>query len=244
MAVQVDAVRCGCHLRWYRVSSGLEGVVAATTPLTHVRGEPGELVIVGSQIQELAEHATLEETMLLWNGDLPSAPTFRGALAGARGLPASIVAVLRECAHRHFDVMDALRVAAGMLSMVSDEATGIVARAPTIIASYWRRGQEPLVPRTDLGHAANFRYSGIESTKSVTPEPTCSRKRLSECSRAPVTCRCTHWLDQWRQKRFGCSRCTSQGNGCKPTWSSTRRCCCTASDSTRRCLHPPSSSAA
>jgi citrate synthase len=148
----------------HAVSSGLEEVVAATTRLSHVDGERGELVIAGFKIEDLAEHATFEETTwLLWNGDLPSEPqlhTFREALVSARGLPASTVAALRDCAHRHLDVMDALRVAAGTLSLASDEATGIVARVPTIVASYWRlmRGQEPLVPRTDLGHAANFLY--------------------------------------------------------------------------------------
>jgi citrate synthase len=144
--------------------NGLEGVVAATTRLSHVDGERGELVIAGFQIEELAEHATFEETTwLLWNGDLPSAAqlhTFREALAGARGLPASTVAVLRDCAQVRLDVMDALRVAAGTLSLVSDEPTDIVSRVPTIIASYWRLlyDQSPLAPRTDLGHAANFLY--------------------------------------------------------------------------------------
>src|SRR6476646_8013971 len=37
---------------------------------------------------------------------------------------------------------------------------GILATMPTIVAAYWRllRGQEPLAPREDLGHAANFLY--------------------------------------------------------------------------------------
>lgn len=145
-------------------TSGLEGVVAATTELSHVDGERGELVIAGYPVEQLAEHATFEETTwLLWNGDLPSAPQldrFREALAGARGLPDSTIALLRDCAHRRLDAMDALRVAAGTLSLVSDEATGIVARVPTIVASYWRlrRGQEPIAPTTDLGNAANFLY--------------------------------------------------------------------------------------
>src|SRR5258705_9335774 len=56
--------------------------------------------------------------------------------------------------------MDALRVAAGTLSLESDEATGIVARVPVIVAFYWRlrHGREPIPPRHDLGHAANFLY--------------------------------------------------------------------------------------
>jgi citrate synthase len=146
------------------VSSGLEGVVAATTRLSHVDGERGELVIAGFQVDQLAEHATFEETTwLLWHGDLPSGAqldTFRGALAAVRGIPDATIALLRDCAHGQVDAMDALRIAAGTLSLVSNEASGIVARVPTIVASYWRlrHGQEPLAPRTDLGHAANFLY--------------------------------------------------------------------------------------
>jgi citrate synthase len=56
------------------VNSGLEGVVAAVTRLSHVDGERGELVIGGFPIDELAAHATFEETTwLLWHGELPSA---------------------------------------------------------------------------------------------------------------------------------------------------------------------------
>jgi citrate synthase len=145
-------------------SSGLEGVVAATTGLSHVDGERGELVIAGYRVDELAEFATFEETTwLLWHGDLPSAAeldAFRAELAAARSIPDATVALLRDCARRQVDAMDALRMAAGTLSLVSDEAPGIVARVPTIAASYWRlqHGQEPLAPRTDLGHAANFLY--------------------------------------------------------------------------------------
>ena len=145
-------------------SSGLDGVVAATTQLSLVDGERGELVIAGYRIDDLAEHATFEETTwLLWHGDLPSTEqldAFRGDLAAVRVIPDATLTLLRECAHRDLDVMDALRIAAGTLSLVSDEATGIVARVPTIVAAYWRlrRGQEPVAPRTDLGHAANFLY--------------------------------------------------------------------------------------
>jgi len=54
------------------VSSGLEGIIAASTRLSHVDGERGELIIAGYPVGELAEHATFEETTwLLWHGDLP-----------------------------------------------------------------------------------------------------------------------------------------------------------------------------
>jgi citrate synthase len=52
----------------FMVTPGLEGVVAATTRLSHVDGDRGELVIAGYPVGELAEHATFEETTwLLWH---------------------------------------------------------------------------------------------------------------------------------------------------------------------------------
>ena len=54
-------------------------------------------------------------------------------------------------------------MAAGTLSLDVEHAKedeAIVARCPTIVATYWRlrRGEQPLAPRSDLGHAANFLY--------------------------------------------------------------------------------------
>jgi citrate synthase len=146
------------------MASGLEGVVAATTELSLVDGERGELLIAGYRIDEIAERAAFEETTwLLWHGDLPSLDqleVFRGALARERHISQGTLAVLRDCAKCALDPMDALRVAAGTLSLDTGEPTGIVARFPTIVASYWslRNGREPREPRADLGHAANFLY--------------------------------------------------------------------------------------
>ena len=57
-----------------QVHSGLDGVVAAATALSDVDGERGELTIAGYPLQELAPHATFEETTwLLWHGTLPAA---------------------------------------------------------------------------------------------------------------------------------------------------------------------------
>jgi citrate synthase len=146
------------------VNAGLEGVVAATTRLSQVDGERGELVIAGYGVDDLAEHATFEETTwLLWHGDLPTAAqldTFREALAAARAVPEATLSLLRGCARCHVGPMDALRMAAGTLSLISDDGPGIVARLPTIVAAYWRlqHGQEPIAPRSDLGHAANLLY--------------------------------------------------------------------------------------
>ena len=146
------------------VNVGLEGVVAASTRLSHVDGERGELVIAGFQVDDLAQHATFEETTwLLWHGELPfrrQLEAFRAQLAAERPLPRATVALLEESARLDLDPMDALRIAAGTISIASDDECAIVARFPTIIATFWRlrRGSDPIAPRDDLGHAANFLY--------------------------------------------------------------------------------------
>jgi citrate synthase len=150
------------------VNSGLEGVVAASTSLSHVDGEAGTLVIAGFPVGELAARAAFEETTwLLWHGELPSArelDAFRATLAAARALSPAIIALLRECTRQAIDPMDALRIAAGALSLDADatrgDAVAIVARFPTIVAAFWRLRSrlEPIAPRDDLGHAANFLY--------------------------------------------------------------------------------------
>src|SRR5262245_50180133 len=159
------------------VNSGLEGVVAAATQLSDVDGERGELIIAGYPVGELAGHATFEETTwLLWHGSRPAPgelEAFRAHLAGQRALPPATLALLRECAAARVDPMDALRIAAGTISLAAtgDEALpgAIVARFPTIVSAFWRlgRGADPIAPRADLGHAANFLYM----LNGETPDP-------------------------------------------------------------------------
>src|SRR5947199_10613072 len=143
---------------------GLEGVVAATTRLSHVDGERGELIIAGYPLAELAANATFEQaTWLLWHGQRPSAAELLGfhrELAAKRTLPRAMEALLRECAGAAVEPMDALRIAAGAISLDGDDAPAIVAKIPTIVASFWRlsRGLSPIAPRSDLSHAANYLY--------------------------------------------------------------------------------------
>jgi citrate synthase len=155
------------------VKSGLEGIVAASTSLSHVDGERGELVVAGFPIGELAAHATFEETTwLLWHGVLPTRAQlagFRNQLAERRALPPATLALLGSCRDTSLAPMDALRIAAGTLSLVSDDEIGIVARMPTVVAAYARlqAGQGVLEPRADLHHAANFLYM----LTGTVPEP-------------------------------------------------------------------------
>ncbi|HVZ39738.1 MAG TPA: citrate synthase/methylcitrate synthase [Candidatus Kapabacteria bacterium] len=160
------------------IRPGLEGVVAAETTLSSVDGEAGELIIAGYPVEELAPNATFEETAwLLWNGELPcdeDLEAFAGMLASHRAIPAATLALLREAAANGIPAMDTLRMAAGTLDL--DGAAGastpaaqpavqpavqaamLAARFPSIVAAYWRllRGEEPVAPRGDLGHAANY----------------------------------------------------------------------------------------
>ena len=152
------------------IPPGLEGVVAATTRLSHVDGEAGELIIAGFPIGELAANATFEETTwLLWHGALPTRAeldAFGASVAAQRELPSPTFEILRACAAERVDPMDALRMAIGTVSLVSCDAEVILALAPTIVAAYARLAavKAPIAPRADLGHAANYLYmlDGVE----------------------------------------------------------------------------------
>ncbi|HYG62801.1 MAG TPA: citrate synthase/methylcitrate synthase [Thermoanaerobaculia bacterium] len=148
---------------------GLEGVVAATTRLSSVDGEAGVLLIAGFPVEDLAPVASFEEVVyLLWNGALPrpdELAAFARRMAARRALPGAALDLLRAAAGRRVPVMDALRMAAGTLSLLPgtgedarEDGLLLVAAFPTIVASYWRllNSEEPVEPREDLGHAASF----------------------------------------------------------------------------------------
>jgi citrate synthase len=148
---------------------GLEGIVAAETRLSHIDGQRGELVIAGFPLEELAGRATFEETVyLLWNDQLPTADelaAFAADLRGLRRLPNATTNLLEDVAGKNISPMDALRMAAATLDLDSpvaaeQQALAILARLPTIVATYWRlgNGQEPVAPAAELSHAANYLY--------------------------------------------------------------------------------------
>jgi citrate synthase len=105
------------------IHNGLKGIIAAETSLSMVDGTAGELVIAGFPVAELAMNATFEETAhLLWYGALPDAgelTAFRSDLARKRELPAVAYELLRAAAAKQVDSMDALRMAAGTISLNS-----------------------------------------------------------------------------------------------------------------------------
>ena len=147
---------------------GLAGVIAAQTRLSHVDGQLGELIISGYPVAELAQQAFFEEVVyLLWYDRLPNQDelvTFTSQLTAQRSLPQATLALLEAIAAKNEPPMDALRMAAGTLSLgLVDErqaALALVARLPTIVAAYWRlrNGRSPLAPNPALSHAANYLY--------------------------------------------------------------------------------------
>lgn len=81
---------------------GLEGVVAASTRLSHVDGEAGRLTIAGYAVEDLAPNASFEDVAyLLLQGRLPEPServSFAQDLARRRALPRAAIEVLREAA--------------------------------------------------------------------------------------------------------------------------------------------------
>ena len=150
---------------------GLEGVVVGETRLSRVDGEAGELTIGGFPLDELAPNARFEETLyLLYEDRLPDAEELAGferRLAERRALPDATLDVLRAAADADQGPMDALRMGAASAGLArggsedpETDAIHLIAQFPTIVAAYWRlrKGEEPVEPRPDLGHAANYLY--------------------------------------------------------------------------------------
>jgi citrate synthase len=149
---------------------GLQGVVAAQTRLSRVDGQAGELVIAGYRVDEIAPHAIFEEMVyLLWHDQLPTAKelaVFQAELAALRNLPGVALEALEQAAAKKLPVMDALRMAAGLLSLNADPqdapaaSKALVAAFATIVAAYWRllNGKQPVDPNPELSHAANYLY--------------------------------------------------------------------------------------
>jgi len=150
---------------------GLEGVVAASTALSHVFGEEGKLVYRGYDIHELAGKASFEEVAhLLWIGHLPNATELadlQSRMEKNRELPKSVIDVLRLLPSDTAP-MDALRTGLSALGAVDhenfdetpdlDEAIALAARFPGILAAFFRlrSGEEPVKPKAGHNTAQSY----------------------------------------------------------------------------------------
>jgi citrate synthase len=179
------------------VNQGLEGIVAAETRLSHVDGEAGQLTLAGYAVEELAPCAGFEEVAYLFlRGRLPEPSErieFAQELAGRRALPRPAMELLREAAAAHTPPMDALRMAASVLSLgrqenPQDDALTAIAAFPAIVGAYWRlrSGEAPVPIRSDLSHAAHYLH---QLTGAV---PTAERARALETYLNTV---CDHGLN-------------------------------------------------
>jgi citrate synthase len=157
------------------VLEGLRGVVFTESKLAFIDGEKGILKYVGIGIQELAENSSFEETsFLLLNARLPNKAeleAFDAALRSRRVAPAGLIELMRMFP-KDLHPMHALRTAVSSLAMFDKDADNtteagklektynLIAQMSTIIAALYRLQQnlEPVAPRTDLTHAANFLY--------------------------------------------------------------------------------------
>jgi citrate synthase len=153
---------------------GLKDVYLDTTQSSFIDGEQGILLYRGYNIHDLAANSNFEEvSYLLIHGDLPTSEelnAFNKRLLGYRKLPAQVVDVIRAVAHSH--PMDVLRTSASALSAFDPDVADnskeanqrkserLTAVFPSLVAAHHRirQGLEPVDPREDLSHAANFLY--------------------------------------------------------------------------------------
>ena len=82
-----------------QIDKGMAGVVAANTFLSDVRGDIGELIYCGYNINELAENATYEEVVyLLYHKRLPTADELaelKRNLGGRREVPQGVIDLIK-----------------------------------------------------------------------------------------------------------------------------------------------------
>jgi 2-methylcitrate synthase/citrate synthase II len=155
-------------------SPGLEGVIAGESSICWVDPNAG-LMYRGYDAHDLAKGASFEEVAwLLLRGDLPKPAelqAFRRELEQARPLPKAVASML-ELMPKESHPMDALRTGVSMLGPFDPDlndhsheanlrkAVRLIARVSTIVTSAWRiaHGEQPLAPKTDLTHAADFLF--------------------------------------------------------------------------------------
>jgi len=175
-------------------SPGLAGVPVAESSVSYVDGQIGHLEYRGIDIETLAEHSSFEETsFLLLYGYLPSEEELRVfdiRLRHHRRTKYSLRDMIK-CFPDSAHPMDALQAgvaALGMFYPINTDLTSdleaayemadkaairLIAKLPTLVAAHarMRKGDDPIPPRDDLSHAANFLYmlSGEE------PDPLAER---------------------------------------------------------------------
>jgi citrate synthase len=152
---------------------GLEGIVATNSSICYIDGDRGVLAYRGTDIRELAEHSTFEETCyLLWYGRLPRRDELKDLkqrLAQERSIDPAIIEFLRGVPKSALP-MDVLRTAVSALAFYDRDvknndheanirkAVRLTSQIAMIVAAYdcVRKGKPVVEPDHELSHAANF----------------------------------------------------------------------------------------
>jgi citrate synthase len=157
------------------ISRGLEGIIAADTRIGDVRGDIGQLIYQGYDINELAGKVSYEEVVhLLWHGRLPNKAELHKlttALRAERELPAGVITFIRNAPKDALPI-DIMRTVVSMLGCYKTTrsevdmpennqiAIKLVAQIGVIAAYFHRARQGKDLPpvRKDLSEAAHFLY--------------------------------------------------------------------------------------
>ncbi len=166
---------------------GLADVPAAESAISFIDGKRARLEYRGIAVETLAHESFFEETSwLLLRGELPrqkELADFDAALKQERCIHFRLLDVLKSLPENGHP-MAALQAGTAALSMFHPMADvlnpahnweaviQLIAKLPTIVAAFHRirNGHEAILPRQDLGHAANFYYMlfGKEPSAAVT----------------------------------------------------------------------------
>ena len=153
---------------------GLRGIEVADTKISNIDGGKGKLIYRGFDILDLTKNSTFEETAyLLIYDNLPTKNQlneFNTKLIEAREIPKQMQKNMENW-RKDADPMDMLQAFVSALAGYYDEefsskeasydkAINLIAKVPTIIASWQRirNGLEVVNPDSSLSHAANFLY--------------------------------------------------------------------------------------
>lgn len=172
---------------------GLADVPVAESAVSFIDGKRARLEYRGIAVETLARESCFEETSyLLLKGDLPTQRQFADfdhSLRRHRRIKFKLIDLIKclpETGHPMYALQAAV-AAMGMFYPARDVANPqvnwessvrLIAKLPTVVAAFHRirHGDEPIQPRDDLDHAANFYYMLFE--KEPTPAV---RKVIDAC---------------------------------------------------------------
>lgn len=153
---------------------GLRGIEVADTKISNIDGAKGRLIYRGFDIMDLISHSTFEETAYILTYDgLPTQNElneFKAKMIDARYIPKQMQRNMANW-RKDADPMDMLQAFVAALAGYYDEefstkeasydrAINLIAKIPTIVASWQRlrNGEEVIDPDPSLTHAGNFLY--------------------------------------------------------------------------------------